>query len=129
MSVARIGAPELPNRCEAYSESSTNTFTAAVTAYPIMVSGLGHGRPYGYTVAATNIVGTSAALPVVVGVPKLPSAPGTPKISRIDAGGGELNLSISVSNKGGLAISNYSASCSMAPEYFQPAARFPLRPS
>ena len=99
-------------RSNAYSTSSTNTFTAAGTASPITVSGLVNGRPYNCSVTATNTVGTSAASPVAVGVPKPPSAPGTPIINRLEGGDGELNLSISVPDNGGLAISSYSASCS-----------------
>jgi titin len=112
-------------RGNAYSTSSTNTFTAAGTASPITVSGLVNGRPYNCSVTATNTAGTSTASPVVVGVPKPPSAPGTPIISRLDAGDGELNLSISVPDSGGLAISNYSASCSDGTDTFSASSATP----
>ena len=112
-------------RSNAYSTSSTNTFTVSGTASPITVSGLVNGRPYNCSVTATNTAGTSAASPVVVGVPKPPSAPGTPIISRVDAGDRELNLSISVPDNGGLAISSYSASCSDGTDVFAASSETP----
>lgn len=112
-------------RSNTYSESSTGTFTAAGTTSPITVSGLVNGRPYNCSVTATNTAGTSAASPVVVGVPKPPSAPGTPIISRLDVGDGELNLSISVPDNGGLAISSYSASCSDGTDVFSASSTTP----
>ena len=112
-------------RSNAYSVSSTNTFTAAGSASPITVSGLVNGRPYNCSVTATNTAGTSAASPVVMGTPKLPSEPGTPIISRLDSGDGELNLSISVPDNGGLAISSYNASCSDGTEVFSASSATP----
>ena len=112
-------------RSNTYSESSTGTFTAAGTTSPITVSGLVNGRPYNCSVTATNTAGTSAASPVVVGVPKPPSAPGTPIISRLDVGDGELNLSISVPDNGGLAISSYSAICSDGTDVFSASSTTP----
>ena len=112
-------------RDNAYSTSSTNTFTAAGTASPITVSGLVNGRPYNCSVTATNTAGTSTASPVVVGIPKPPSAPGTPIISRVDAGDRELNLSITVPDNGGLAISSYSASCSDGTDVFSASSTTP----
>ncbi|MDA8679831.1 M43 family zinc metalloprotease [Luminiphilus sp.] len=112
-------------RSNAYSTSSTNTFTADGTTSPITVSGLVNGRPYNCSVTATNTAGTSAASPVVVGVPKPPSVPGTPLISRVDAGDGELNLSISVPDNGGLAISSYSASCSDGTDIYSASSATP----
>lgn len=53
-----------------------------------------------------------AMLPVVLGVPKPPSVPGTAIINRLDAGDGELNLSITVPNNGGLDINYFYALCS-----------------
>jgi hypothetical protein len=60
-----------------------------------------------------------------VGIPKLPTAPGTPIISRVDAGDGELNLSISVPDNGGLAISSYSASCSDGTDIYSASSATP----
>ena len=62
---------------------------------------------------------------MVVGVPKPPSAPGTPLISRLDAGDGELNVSISVPDDGGLSISSYSASCSDGANVFSASSATP----
>ena len=112
-------------RSNAYSESSINTFTAAGTVSPITVSGLVNERPYNCSVTANNTAGISAASTVVVGVPKPPSAPGTPLITRLDAGDGELNLSIGVPDNGGLAISSYSASCSDGANVFSASSATP----
>ena len=112
MSVARIGDPHLPNRREAYSEPSTLTVRAAGAASPITVPGLVEGHPYNYLVTATHTAGSRAVSPIVLGVPKPPSAPGTTIISLVDAGDGEQNFFVSVPDDGGLAISSYRASCS-----------------
>ena len=112
-------------RSNAYSESSVNTFTAVGTASPITVSGLINERSYNCSLTANNTSGISAASPVVVGVPKPPSAPGTPLINRLDAGDGELNVSISVPDDGGLSINSYSASCSDGANVFSASSATP----
>ncbi|MDA8731754.1 M43 family zinc metalloprotease [Luminiphilus sp.] len=121
----RMTCSLLNYRSNTYSTSSTNTFTAAGTASPITVSGLVNGRPYNCSVTATNTAGPSAASPVVVGTPKAPSAPGTPIISRVDAGDGELNLSIAVPDNGGLDIDYFNAFCSDGTTTFANASVLP----
>lgn len=109
--VNRMTCSLLNYRSNTYATASSNTFSASGTASPITVLGLTNGRAYNCSVTATNSAGTSAASGVVAGTPEAPSVPTAPVISRIDTGDGELNVSITLTGTGGLAITGYGATC------------------
>ena len=112
-------------RSNTYASSSSNTFSASGTGSPITVVGLTNGRAYNCSVTATNSGGTSAASGVVTGTPGAPDVPTTPVIARIDTGDGELNLSITVTDTGALAITGYSATCTDGTRTFSATSAAP----
>ena len=84
--------------------------TIAGTASPIAVTGLTNGHSYTCTVTAANSAGASpaspASLPVVVGLPSAPPAPG------VAPGDAQITLTFVAPVANGSAITNFTATCS-----------------
>jgi hypothetical protein len=108
----RMVCSQTSYRPAGYSINVEGTFTTTGSSSPLTLTGLTNGTPYSCSVVATNSAGSSAESAAVVATPDIPTAPGVPTISRVDAGDGEIYLSVTVADDGGSAITGYTAACS-----------------
>ena len=98
-------------RPDGYSFETPGTFTATGASSPLTVTGLTNGNAYSCSVVAANSAGSSAASAAVTAIPAAPTAPGAPTITRTDYGDGEIYLYVTVSDDGGSAVTDYTATC------------------
>ena len=94
----------------------TATFSPARTitglAKQITFDNLPTGETYACSTIATNLAGSSLPSNVVRFTTQAPSAPSMPIITRTDYDDSELTLFVSVTNNGGVPITEYRANCS-----------------
>ncbi len=95
-----------------YSTGSGAPFVAAspaVTSSPLVITGLTNGTSYQVQLKAVNSVGAGTASEAVSGTPV--GVPGSPTITGITAGNGQLSVAFTApGSDGGAAISNYQYS-------------------
>lgn len=91
--------------------TGATAITASGTKSPIVVTGLTNGSTYACSVAAKNAMGTGASSATVAAAPVAVTAkPGTPVVSGLTAGTGQISVAFSAGSGG--TASSYTATCS-----------------
>lgn len=108
----RMRCSQMFYRPSAYSLTDDgNVFSTTGTRSPLSLNGLTNGASYSCTVTANGTNAQNTTSRTVSATPRKPTVPAAPVIQRIDTADGEINLVLSVTDSGGLAILGYKASC------------------
>jgi len=110
--VNRMRCSQMVHRPRAYSLTDDgNVFSTTGVRSPLTLNGLRNGVPYSCTVTANGTNSTTQTSRSVTATPRKPTTPAPPIIERIEPSDQEINLVLSVVDSGGLAITNYKATC------------------
>lgn len=111
--INRMRCSQMSYRPNAYSfNDEGNVFSTTGIRSPLSLNGLTNGASYSCTITANGAGSQNTTSRTFSATPRKPTVPAAPVIQRIDTADGEVNLVLSVPDSGGLAITQYTASCS-----------------
>ena len=97
--------------CSVQATFSQETWRVSGLSTTAQFNGLPTGENFACSTVATNLAGDSPASNIVRLITQAPSAPSAPVITNTDYGDGEITLTVSVTNSGGVSLDYYTADC------------------